>query len=246
MRTVGIDVSKATLDLALLDSGDGPARVEHTRLPNRVDDVTAAVAWIRARTPDLIVLEATGPYHAPLLATLATTELAVALVNPARIKAYRQSQGGRHKTDRADAALLACFARDPAADLRRYVAPPAALARLRALVTYRDGLLTRRTEVSNQRAAAQWQHDEPAVLAWLDADLAELAERLRAVDRELTASLAALPEAPVLLAMPGVGLHIAAAVLALMPVDLRGDAKAVAAWAGVHPHLEVSGQRARS
>jgi transposase len=244
MRTIGIDVSKATVDLALLDSAQH--QLEHARRPNALTDVTAALTWISARTPDLIVLEATGPYHAPLLAALATTELAVALVNPARIKAYRQSQGGRHKTDRADAALLARFARDHAAELRRYVAPPAAQRHLRALVTYRDGLLARRTDVLNQREAAQWQHDAPAVLAWLAADLAELAARLASVERALADAVAALPEAPVLLAMPGVGLHIAAAVLALVPVEVRGDAKAAAAWAGVHPQIEASGQRSHS
>ena len=119
------------MNLAALDSTTD--RLTHTRQPNAPEDVTAALVWITQRAPELVVLEATGPYHAPLLAALAAAAVPVALVNPARVRAYRQSQGGRHKTDRADAALLARFARDQAPDLRRYVPPPAAQARLRAV-----------------------------------------------------------------------------------------------------------------
>jgi transposase len=206
MRTIGIDVSKDTLDLALWDSAE--TTVEHVRCPNAATDVTAAMAWVRARTPDLVVLEATGPYHAPMVAALTAADVPLALVNPAQLKAERIVQQGRHKTDRADAALLARFAADHAADLRRYVAPPAAQAHLRAIMSYRDGLVARQTELRNQRAAADW-HGTTLVVAWLDADLVTLAAQLRTVDAEVARALAAFPEAAVLVAMPGVGLRVA-------------------------------------
>jgi transposase len=243
MRTIGIDVSKDTLDVALWDGAQ--QQLEHARRPNARDDVTAALAWIVDRAPDVVVLEATGPYHAPLLAALTAAAVPVALVNPAQIKAERAVRQGRHKTDRADAALLARFAVDHAPDLRRYVSPPATQARLRALVTYREGLVARRTALRNQRAAARWQGDEQ-IGSWLEADLTALAAHLRTVDAALAAALDTFPEAPVLVAMPGVGVHVAAAVLAFVPAAVWGDAKAAAACAGVYPRIEASGRRTHS
>jgi transposase len=243
MRTIGIDVSKDALDVALWDAAHD--HVEHTRCPNAATDVTAAVTGVRAHTPDLVVVEATGPYHAPLVAALTAVAVPLALVNPAQIKAERAVRQGRHKTDRADAALLARFACDHAADLRRYVVPPAAQAQLRAMMSYRDGLVARQTEVRNQRAAADWQGDA-RVASWLDADLAALAAQLRTVDAEVARAMAAFPEAAVLLAMPGVGVRVAAAVLAFLPIGVWGDAKAAAACAGVHPRIEASGRRSHS
>ncbi|MDQ2655708.1 MAG: transposase, partial [Chloroflexota bacterium] len=44
----------------------------------------------------------------------------------------------------------------------------------------------------------------------------------------------------------GVGMLTAAAVLAYLPAGVHGNAKAAAAYAGVHPRQEQSGQRDRS
>jgi transposase len=81
------------------------------------------------------------------------------------------------------------------------------------------------------------------VAAWLADDLARVEERLAAVEAETDRLLDELPEAAALLAMPGVGRRVAAAVLAYLPRGVWGDAKAAAAYAGVHPRREQSGQR---
>jgi transposase len=83
-------------------------------------------------------------------------------------------------------------------------------------------------------------------VAWLEADLAALAARLRQVDGEIAALVAARPEAAALAAQVGVGPATAAAVLAYLPAGVLGDAKKAAAYAGVHPRREQSGQRDRS
>jgi hypothetical protein len=54
------------------------------------------------------------------------------------------------------------------------------------------------------------------------------------------ALLTALPEAEVLMGLPGVGPQVAAAVLALLPPRLWGRAKAAAAYAGPIPEREES------
>jgi transposase len=179
------------------------------------------------------------------LAALVTAGLPVAVANPAQVAAFRQARLGRHKTDRADAALLARFAAVHGDELRRATAADPTQARLRELVAYRDGQVAERTRLRNRLHAADFGGDE-WVIARLAADLAEVEARLAAVEAETDRLLGELPEAAVLRAMPGVGPRVAAAVLAYLPRGIWGDAKAAAAYAGVHPRREQSGQRDRS
>ena len=67
---VGIDVSKATLDIAVRPTG------ETWTSANAPDGIDALVARIAALAPTLVVLEATGRYEAPCAAALATAGVA--------------------------------------------------------------------------------------------------------------------------------------------------------------------------
>jgi transposase len=238
---IGIDIGAAQLDVA----ASSPA----STLPRRVANTPAGIATLTtalgAVAPELIVCEATGNYHQPLLAALLAADLPVAVVNPAAVAAFRQSRLGRHKTDRSDAALLARFAELHHAELRRAEPTEPARAELRALVGYRDDLIVRRTRLRNQRHAADWAGSVP-VVAWLEDDLAELEGRVAEVEQAIRNLLATLPETAILTAQTGVGLLVAAAVLAYLPAGVLGHAKAAAAYAGLHPRQEQSGQRARS
>jgi transposase len=116
---------------------------------------------------------------------------------------------------------------------------------LRQLVGYRDDLVAQTTATRNRQHAAQWA-GSTQVVAWLAEDLAQLAERRKQVEAEIAAVLATIPDSAVLTAQIGVGLLTAAAVLAYLPAGVHGNAKAAAAYAGVHPRQEQSGQRSRS
>ena len=238
---IGIDVGAKHLDAAATASAAPlPARV-----PNTAEGIATLVAALTGLTPHLVVLEATGTYHRPLLTALLAAALPVAVVNPDQVAAFRASRLGRHKTDRADARLLARFAELHHAELRRATPDEPDLARLRALVGYRDDLVARRTALRNQQHAAQWA-GEAAVVAWLEEDLAVVAARLAEVEAAIADLLTTRPETAVLTTQVGVGLLTAAAVLAYLPAGVLGNPKAAAAYAGVHPRQEQSGQRATS
>jgi transposase len=241
MTFVGIDVGHAALDCAATASVPALPR----RLPNTEAGIATLVAALAALAPDLVVLEATGTYHRPLLAALLAAGVPTALANPAQVAAFRQVRLGREKSDRADATLLARFAALHGAELRRAEAADPVQARLRDLVAYRDDLVAERTRLKNRRHANGFGGD-PAVAAWLAADLTQVEQRLREVEAETDRLLAELPEAAVLRALPGVGPRVAAAVLAYLPRGVWGDAKAAAAYAGVHPRRDQSGQRDHS
>lgn len=241
MTYVGIDIGKSFLDLAAAPAAPAlPRRAENT-----APGIARVVAALAALAPTLVVCEATGAYHRPLLAALLAAGVPVAVVNPAQVAAFRQARLGREKTDRADAALLARFAEVHGGELRGATAIDAVQARLRALVGYRDTLVAERTRLRNRLHAADYGGDE-RVRAWLADDLARVEDRLAEVDAETDCLLAEVPEAAEVRAVPGVGPRVAAAVLAYLPREIWGDAKAAAAYAGVHPRREQSGQRDRS
>jgi transposase len=189
------------------------------------------------------VLEATGTYRHPLLVALLLAELPVSVVNPAQIAAFRQSRLGRQKTDRADATLLARLGELHHGEPRRATPEEPDLARLRHLVGYRDDLVAEATRLRNRLEAVGGvaAHE---VVAWLEADLAALAARLAQVEAAIAALQAAWPETAVLTSQVGVGTLVAAAVLAYLPAGVLGQPKAAAAYAGLHPQQEQSGQRA--
>jgi transposase len=238
---VGIDVGCAHLDLAATAAAPDLPR----RVPNTAPGIAMLVPTLTRLGPELIVLEATGSYHQPLLAALLLAALPVAVINPAQSAAFRKQQFGRNKTDRADAKLLARFAERHHDDLRRAEPQEPDLARLRQLVGYRDDLVAQQTATRNRQHAAEWAGSAP-VLAWLADDLAQLAARLRQVEAEIAAVLKTLPDTTALTAQIGVGMLTAAAVLAYLPAGVHGNPKAAAAYAGVHPRQEQSGQRDRS
>jgi transposase len=238
---VGIDVGKSFLDAA----ADGAAPALPRRVANDAAGIARLAAALVALAPAPVALEATGAYHRPLLAALVAAGLPVVVANPAQVAAFRQARLGREKTDRADAALLARFAAVHGDALRRATPAAPVQARLRDLVAYRDAQVAERTRLKN-RCHANASGGDAWVAARLAADLAEVEGRLRAVEAETDRLLAELPEAAVRLAMPGVGPRVAAAVLAYLPPEIWGDAKAAAAYAGVHPRREQSGQRDRS
>jgi transposase len=241
MRFVGIDIGRSFLDAAATD----PLPALPRRVANDAAGRARLVAALAALAPALVALEATGNYHRPLLAALLAAGVPTALVNPAQVAAFRAARLGRQKTDRADARLLARFAALHGAELRRAAPADPAQARLRDLMAYRDALVAERTRLRNRLHACGWG-GEPAVAAWLADDLARAEARLAEVDAEVGRLRDGLPEAAVLVDLTGVGRLAAAATLGYLPAAVWGNAKAAAAYAGLHPRQEQSGQRAAS
>ena len=101
---VGIDVSKATLDVAVLPTG------EAWTSPNDPDGIADLAARVAVLGPALVVLEATGRYEAACAAALATAGVPVAVVNPRQARDFAKATGRLAKTDALDAAVLARFA----------------------------------------------------------------------------------------------------------------------------------------
>ena len=145
--TLGIDVAKAKLDVALR-LPTGPIR--STIIANTDAGFAELQAW-RARHDGIgahVCMEATGTYGETVAETLADAGYPVSVVNPARIKAHGAARQVRTKTDAVDARLIADFCASQRPPL--WTPPPPARRELRARVARREALVARRTQEQNR------------------------------------------------------------------------------------------------
>jgi transposase len=231
--TIGIDVSQATLDVAVYPSG------EHWQTSNAEVAIVELVERVRALAPELIVLEATGGYETPVLAMLASAGLPVVAVNPRQVRDFARSTGRLAKTDALDAQVLAQFAAVVQPTLRPL--PDAATRELSALLARRRQLVEMRTAESNRLARAV-----EAVRAEIREHLRYLDQRIRELDRELHNRLRSSPvwraKDDLLRSIPGVGPVLSTTLLADVPELGTLGHKQVAALIGVAPLNRDSGR----
>jgi transposase len=101
---VGIDVSKAWLDVAVYEQKAG------WRVSNDDAGIIGLVKTLKELKPRLIVLEPTGGFEMLVVAELSQAGLPVAVVNAKRVRDFAKATGQIAKTDKLDARVLAHFA----------------------------------------------------------------------------------------------------------------------------------------
>ena len=103
-RFVGIDVSKAQVDVAVRPTGQRwVVSYDETGIKELVSQMVDLC-------PAMVLLEATGGLELPLVAALAAAALPVVVVNPRQVRDFARATGTLAKTDALDAAVLAHFA----------------------------------------------------------------------------------------------------------------------------------------
>lgn len=233
-RSVGIDVAKATLDAYAYPSG------ERRQVANGDAGITELVTWCATLRPQVIVLEATGDYQAPVVAALALAQLPVVVKNPRQIRDFARAAGQLAKTDRLDAEMLARYGERMQPEPRPL--PDAATQELAALVRRRHDLVAIKVAETNRlgvtRAAVARTHIEKH-LAWLQEELTTLDQELR--DRLRQSPIWRDQEAQ-LRSVPGVGPQLALTLLAELPELGRLSHAQLAALVGVAPLNCESGQ----
>ncbi|MFO0851602.1 MAG: IS110 family transposase [Gemmataceae bacterium] len=230
---VGIDVSKATLDVAARPAGPT------FQVANDPDGIAVLIDRLRPLAPALVVLEATGGYEAPAVAALQVAGLPVAAVNPRQARDFAKATGRLAKTDRIDAAALAHFAEA----IRPEPRPPAPAAQraLDALLTRRRQLVGMRVMEANRLPTAT----DPAVRAGVERHLTWLDDQVAAADRLLSAAVAASPawraKDDLLRGLPGIGPVVSRTLLAALPELGSGDGGKLTAVVGLAPYAHDSG-----
>jgi transposase len=232
MTYVGIDVSAATLDVAVHEGAGW-------QVANEAAGHAALVAQLQAMAPTLIVLEPTGRYHRWVVAALTQADLPVAVVNPRQVRDFARSTGQLAKTDRLDAQVLARFAAQVQPPVRPL--PDDATQELAALVDRRREL-TAMLVAERQRLHLARRSVQPS----LTAHIAYLERALASTDDDLDAWIQASPlwraQETLLRSVPGVGPQTARLLLATLPELGHLDAKAIAKLVGVAPVARESGK----
>jgi transposase len=232
---VGIDVAKATLDVAW--STDPAARRQIT---NDETGWAVLVAQVRALQPSVIVLEASGGYEIGVATALATAGLPVAVVNPRRVRDFAKALGRLEKTDAIDAGVLAAFAVRVAPAPRPLA--EADQADLDALVTRRRQLVDMLTAERNRVLLARG-----AVRKNLLAHVAWLEKQVGRTDRDLRTRIEASPVWQVrdqlLQSVPGIGPATSACLLAYLPELGTLTHRQISKLVGVAPLPDDSGTR---
>ncbi|MGY1531492.1 IS110 family RNA-guided transposase [Luteimonas sp. A649] len=229
MTAAGIDVCKASLDLAV----DGkPSVVGFT---NNRAGIAKLVKRLRALGATRIVVEATGGYEEPLLE--ACCDAACGSPGSTReARAFANAAGELAKTDDIDARILALMARLFADRLRPYVAPPPWQRELR------DWLRRRGQVVALLQAQKQQAAMAPASVRKLAArTIAALIWELAAVEKTMKA-LINEHSTPALRSSKGLGPVFQATVLALLPELGHLDRRQIAKLTGVAPMNRDCGQ----
>jgi transposase len=236
---VGIDVSKARLDVAVHPRGDVFV----------VDRNAAGLEELAGRllplSPHVVALEATGGFETIAAASLASAGLPVVVVNPAQIRAFAAAIGQRAKTDPIDAAVIARFA-----EATKPVVRPLPDEATRLL----GDLVARRRQIV-EMMAAEGQRERRATDKRLKKSIARLRKALEKelveldseIDDSMRGSSMWREKEDLLVSVPGVGPTIARTLIAELPELGTLSRRQVAALAGLAPFTRQSGQwRGRS
>jgi len=230
--TIGIDVSKAQVDLAVRPSG------ERWSGPNDEPGIRATVARVLELRPTLVVLEATGGLEVPLVGALAAEGLPVVVVNPRQVRDFAKATGQLAKTDALDAAILARFGEAVRPTPRPL--PDAATQALAALLARRRQLLEMLVAEQNRLGTAPRpiRTEIQTHIRWLE-------RRVAQVDTDLTHTIRTSPvwreKDRLLQSVPGVGPVLSTTLLAALPELGTLTQRQLAALVGVAPLNRDSG-----
>ena len=235
--TVGIDVSKDRLDVAVFPSGEAFA------VKRNASGIEGLAARLKELSPQLIALEATGGFETVVTATLAASGLPVVVVNPAQVRAFAKALGQRAKTDPIDALVIARFAEATKPELRQL---PDEKTQLLADLVARRRQIIDMIVAEHQREKRASKRLKKSIERLLKALEKELSSVDQDIDDAVRGSPARREKEDLLKSAPGVGPIVARTLIAELPELGRLGRKQIAALAGVAPNPASGGAKALS
>jgi transposase len=231
---VGIDISKDTLDVAVL------AKKPLVQIANTKKGIAKLVQHMKQVKPKLIVVEATGGYEEAVVLALYAAGLPVALVSPQRVRQYARAKGWLAKTDKLDAQILAEYGKN--IQPRLFVAKSDERKRLSVLVARRKQLNDMLQAEKNRlrTSSAEMKTSLQRIMACLKAEMKNLEKEIR----QFMKTHEEFGEQEKLLrTAKSIGPVTAATLLADLPELGELDRKQIAALVGVAPMNRDSGKK---
>lgn len=233
--TIGIDVSKAKLDVCFLRTGELIQLSNDNKGFGKLNKIISSSYQDTSR----IVIEHTGGYQQLLVEYLQSHKHHVCVVNPGNVRNFARACGYNAKTDKIDAHLLALFGQKMTPALS--MVNSGLLKELRDLVKHKKQIMDMITQ--------EKQHLEkkplPATVRRIEAHMAYLKDELKEVAKDIEAVISNDEELSLrkklLLDVKGVGEETANVLLAELPELGHIDKGKVASLVGLAPFNRDSG-----
>lgn len=231
---LGADVGSRYIWLACAARSFQPQRIDNKR--------KAILAWL-ASVPrgSRLGMESTGSYH-ELFAQLAhKAGLQVFVINPRDLRRYSQAIGGRAKTDRVDAEVIARYVDREHGDLHPYVVPTKQQRALSRLLRRRAKLVQIKGSLAQSLGGVSaLRHGLNQLTQGIDCLIAQVEFLMRQTLQQMPAAHQAAEH---IQSIPGFG-ELTSTCLANSFTRLPySSSDAVVAASGLDPRAEDSGQK---
>ena len=233
---VGVDVSKANLDVFLPDTN------ELLRIENSDDAINQFCSQLEKRKRKvMVVMEGTGGYEFLLVKHLASRNLDAAVINPKRIRDFAKGIGLDAKTDQIDAQVISRYAE---------VVKPKPMATKSDHEQKHSALVARRNQLielisqENNRLKQSWDDDAKKSIREV---LEMLKKQVKSIDSQLAQMLAKdtsnARTIEILESVKGVGAVTISTLIAELPELGKLNRGEVAKLVGVAPINKDSGTK---
>lgn len=228
---IAIDIAKDSLAVAS-DSFNGSFSYTDSGLNKLLKKIAVL-------NSPLVVCEATGGYERKLMSLLFEQKIPVALVNPARVRAFAKSEGTKAKTDPIDAQMLLRFAQSK--DLRPTPAPSQQQQSLQALMDRRSQLTESLAREKNrlQKSPPRVRKSIETMIAFIEKELKSLEEQIQKV---IESDEAMNQQNLTMQSVSGIGETTAWSILAYLGEITSLGRNQLVALAGVAPYNKDSGK----
>ena len=233
-RIIGVDISKACLDVFTLPEG------RYRQFANTTAGHREFLKSCCMEPVSRIVFEPTGSFHRAFEHAIQMAGLPASKVNPLQARRFAEADGTRAKTDKVDARALARMGR--ALDLPILTEICETTRILKELQVARQGLIKDRTRALNR----QKHQTHPLLKRQTQVRIRQIRTQIETLDAEIKRLLDADPELArqrdILCSIPGLSDVSAAAILIELPEIGTLARKKVASLAGLAPMTRQSGQ----
>lgn len=230
---IGIDVSKASLEVSPFDKGQ-------PSVPNTLAGIRVLLGRLQKKNDSfMICCEATGGYERLLVEACHASDIPIAVVNARQVRDFAKSKGILAKTDAIDAKVLADYATQN---------PPRLTPKLECWRKKAKAIHVRLDEVKRMLTQERNRLDtlgDPMVIGMIKRHIRNLEGQVSALNTQL-AKLVKTEAAfrdlcDRLMAVKGIGIITATALIAFLPeIGRVGDSQLVA-LAGLAPFCQDSG-----
>lgn len=235
-KILGIDVAKRKIDCYLI--------FENKSLANQFDNSPKGFQLLEAWLKSLQIaevhacLEATGSYGDGVARFLHDQGHLVSVVNPMSIKGYAKSKMQRHKTDKADARLIAdfCLTQNP----HRWFPPKPETIELQALVR-RIESLQEMLQMEKNRLDVSPAKTKPSIKRMIRTFENEIETLKKSIKEHIDNNPNLKEQDKLLQTIPGIGAKTSALLLGEIEFSRYDSPRQVAAYAGVTPRKAESG-----